>query len=59
MDMKHTRVELLSRIAFQEEWRDAYEIASSVNTHVNTHQKFMKTHRKWMLFELIELLSKT
>jgi Ca2+-binding EF-hand superfamily protein len=49
MDMKHTRVELLRRILFQEEWRDAFEIASSVNKHVKSHVTFLNTNNKKLL----------
>lgn len=42
IDLKHTRVELLSHIAFEQEWRDAYIIAARFNKHVAAHPEFVK-----------------
>ena len=49
-------VELLERILFQEEWRDAYEIACCSNVHVKSHAKFLKNFRKQLLVPRVSMM---
>lgn len=49
-------MELLERILFQEEWRDAYEIACCSNLHVKSHAKFLKKFRKQLLVPRVSMM---
>ena len=41
IDLKHSRVELLTNIAFNQQWREAYKIAARSNKHVNAHPEVL------------------